>query len=207
LFFLWEFALQNLFYRDPSVCGAGRGFSMIEVLIVLALIGILAAAATPDIVSTMESHHRSTISNRLMEDLALARLQAISIASSMAVCPSNSAIAVNYTCDSSTVWSKGWYVYAGSSNALTSASAAAGAVLGGPQPVPRGWVVDAHLSSPGTYVNVDARSSSTKYGHFTIYRSGYSTTAGCVTFSATARARTYTADVSTGVVSANNDPC
>jgi len=199
--------VQTLSYRPRGQRRTGYGFTLIELLAVVALTGIFLRMAMPGFVAVIDSNHRSTISNRLMEDLALARLQAISIASSMAVCPSNSAIAVNYNCDSSTVWSKGWYVYAGSSNALTSASAAAGAVLGGPQPVPRGWVVDAHLSSPGTYVNVDARSSSTKYGHFTIYRSGYSTTAGCVTFSATARARTYTANVSTGVVSANNDPC
>lgn len=199
--------MQNLFYRDPSVCGAGRGFSIIEILVVLALIGILAAAATPGIVATIESHHRNTISNRLIEDLALARLQAIAISSYMALCPSANPPVVNNVCDASTDWSNGWYVYAGSSNTLASASAAAGSVLRAPQAVPTGWAVDAHLSSPGTYVNVDARSSSTKYGHFTIYRSGYSKTAACVALSSAFRARSYTATVGTGLVSAANDPC
>ncbi len=193
--------MQTLSYRLRGQRRTRHGFTLIELLVVVALTGIFLRMAMPGFVAAIDSNHRNTISNRLMEDLALARHQAIAISSSMALC-GNAQASVN-TCLNSKVWSGGWYVYAGSSATISSADA----VLRVPQPLPTGWVVDAHLSSPGTYANLDARSSSDKFGHFTIYRSGYSTTAGCVALSSNARARAYLADSRTGVVSANNDPC
>jgi len=196
-------AAQRTLRAIPAI----RAFSLIELLVVVALLGVFVRMAMPGFVSALESNRRSTITNRLMEDLAVARLQALSISSSMVLCPSDSASSVTYRCAASTDWSNGWYVYAGTSIVVAPATISASAVLRAPQPLPSGWKMDASLSSPGTYVNLDARSSSTKYGHFTIYRSGYSTTAGCVALSATARARAYQANVGSGVVSPSNDPC
>jgi hypothetical protein len=70
--------------------------------------------------------------------------------------------------------------------------------------------VDAHLSDPGSFVYVDARSATTKYGHFTIYRSGStSRTAACVVVNSAGRAlfSTATAPVASGPVSSSVDPC
>lgn len=193
--------MPNTSLLQPGQRGSEAGFGLTELLIVVALAGIFFALAVPGFVSVIESHHRTTISNRLMEDLAMARLQATAISSSMALCPSSTASA--YACDSSTVWKNGWYVYAGSGTSIS----APNAVLRAPQPLPAGWVVDAHLSNPATYLSVDARSAVTKFGHFTVYRSGYSTTAGCVTVSDNGRARFSTATVGSSVVSSANDPC
>lgn len=196
--------MERLFLFRTGQRRTGRGYSLIELLVVVALAGIFFRIAMPGFVSAIESNHRNTITNRLMEDLAEARLQAIAISSSMALCPTT---AVRNTCGTSTDWSDGWYVYAGGSSALTAASAAAGAVLRAPQPLPSGWVVDAHLPSPGNFLAISTRSETSQFGHFTIYRSGYSTTAGCVTVSSTGRARSSTANVTSGLVSAANDPC
>ena len=198
--------MKRLFTLNQSTCPAKRGFTLMEMLVVVAIGGILAAVAAPSLVSVIESSRRTIISNQLMEDLVLARRQAIALSTSVALCGSDST--QPDTCTAGTDWSNGWYTYIGKSAGLAPASAAAGLVMRSPQAVPSGWKVDAHLSSPGTYVYVDARSATSKYGHFTIYRSG-SATAACVVVNSVGRARAYMATVTSGEVSDANgqNPC
>ena len=202
--------MRRLFTLNHSTGPAERGFTLMEMLVVVAIGGILAAVAAPSLVSVIESNRRTIISNQLMEDLAFARRQAIALSTSVALCGSHAtnSNACSANDGSAADWSNGWYTYMGNSNGLTPASAAAGLVLRSPQAVPSGWKVDAHLSNPGTYVYVDARSKTTKYGHFTIYRDG-SKTAACVVVNSVGRARTSTATVTTGPVSpaSAQDPC
>ena len=197
--------MKHLFTLNQSTGPAERGFTLMEMLVVVAIGGILAAVVAPSLISVIESNRRTTISNQLMEDLVFARRQALALSTSVALCGSDSA--KSYGCiakdGSAADWSNGWYTYIGKS-----ASAAAGLVLRSPQAVPSGWKVDAHLSSPGTYVYVDARSETSKFGHFTIYRDG-SDTAACVVVNSVGRARASMATVKTGVVSpaSAQDPC
>ena len=198
--------MYSLLSESPGIKPVARGFTLIEMLVVVAIGGILAAVAAPSLISVIESNRRAIISNQLMEDLAFARRQAIALSSSVALCGSDSTQPT--TCTGDTDWSNGWYTYIGKSAGLTPASAAAGLVMRSPQALPSGWKVDAHLSSPGTHVYVDARSATTRYGYFTVYRSG-SATAACVVVNSVGRARTSTATVTTGAVSpaSAQDPC
>lgn len=180
-------------------------------LVVVAIGGILAAVAAPSLLSVIESNRRVVISNMLMEDLAVARRQAIALSSSVALCGSSAT--TPYTCnttvssDSTVDWSNGWYTYIGGSAGLTPASAAAGLVLRSPQAAASGWKVDAHLGLY-KYTALSPRALATGNGHFTIYRSDSSSrTAACVTVSTTGRARYSTASVASGSVSSSNDPC
>ena len=182
------------------------GFSLMEMLVVVAVTGILATMAAPALISTLDSNRRATLSSRLMSDLALARSKALVLGKSVALCGwngSENAPACSGKTGSGAAtksdWSKGWYMYLGSNATVGTV------VIRKPEAVPSGWVVDAHLGVMN-YSAFNARSDATGIGHFTIYRSG-ATTAACVTLSGTGRARASTASVSTGTVSASNDPC
>jgi type IV fimbrial biogenesis protein FimT len=195
--------MKRLFTLNQSLSPAARGFTLIEMLVVVAISGILAAVVAPSLVSVIESNRRTIISNQLMEDLALARRQAIALSTSVALCGSDSASP--YECKARTPyptdWSNGWYTYIGSSNKLTPASAAAGLVLRSPQVLASDWKVDAYLGIYN-YVALSPGSVATGNGHFTIYRSGSTSgTTACVTVSTTGRARAWTS------TSSKSDPC
>jgi len=180
------------------------GFSLMETLVVVAITSILATMAAPALISTLDSNRRTTLSSRLMSDLALARSKALVLGKSVALCGWNGSENAPACSDVSgsapryADWSKGWYLYLGS-------NATRGTVIREPEAVPSGWVIDAHLGVLN-YSAFSARSEATGLGHFTIYRNG-ATTAACVTLSETGRTRASAASVATGTVSAANDPC
>ena len=65
--------MKRLLPLNLSMGPGERGFSLMEMPVVVAIGGILAAMAAPSLMSVIESNRRITISNQLMEDLVFAR--------------------------------------------------------------------------------------------------------------------------------------
>lgn len=83
---------------------ANRGFTLIEMMVVIAIIGILAAIGMPSYKNTITSMRMSAEINALSGSLNFARTEAMKRGLTTSVCAQSGAV-----CASSTNWSAGWY--------------------------------------------------------------------------------------------------
>lgn len=90
-----------------------RGFTMPELLISVAVIAILLALALPAFNSLVLDNRITTMTNRFVADLRLARSEALKRGARVIVCRSNDVRAASPTCggDSQT-WTQGWLIFA-----------------------------------------------------------------------------------------------
>lgn len=86
--------------------GQARGFTLIELMVAIAVAAIVLAIGLPSFQSSLRSNRVATTTNELLTSLALARSEAIRSTRSGSVCPS----ADGATCG--TDWTKGWLVFA-----------------------------------------------------------------------------------------------
>lgn len=85
--------------------GFAPGFTLIELMVTVAVVAILAAIAFPSFQSTLRSNRASTATNELMASLALARSEAVRSARGSGLCTS----ADGATCGGT--WDDGWIVW------------------------------------------------------------------------------------------------
>lgn len=114
---------------------AAKGVSMIEVLLVVAVMGILAAVALPSFKSTIDSNRRAAYATQLLEDLALARSEAIKRGVRVTVCPSADAS----SCADSLSWASGWIIFTDGSGPGTRDSATE-TLIRVHEALPSGWI-------------------------------------------------------------------
>jgi len=84
-----------------------RGFTLIEVIVVMALAGILVAIALPDFVSFMKNNTRTSTVNDLLASMHVARSEAITRNGRVMLCPSTD----GGSCDGGSDWENGWLVF------------------------------------------------------------------------------------------------
>ncbi len=84
------------------------GFSLVEMLIVLAMMGILSSYALPSFSKLINSHRQNTVLLQLFSHNQLARSEAIKQNQSVILCKSDN----GQQCTPSAQWQNGWIVFA-----------------------------------------------------------------------------------------------
>ena len=87
------------------------GFSLLEVIITVAIVAILASIALPSLQDFISSNRIDSVNNRFYMALSYARSEAIKRGSNVTVCVSNAA---QTACDASlNDYAKGWIIFTG----------------------------------------------------------------------------------------------
>jgi type IV fimbrial biogenesis protein FimT len=83
------------------------GFTLLEALVVLAVLGVLLSLAVPSLSNLVDKHRLQAQAEGLLASLQLARSEAIRRQQPITVCPR-----ADQVCDANAAWDKGWLVFA-----------------------------------------------------------------------------------------------
>lgn len=95
------------------------GFTLLELMIAVAVLGILLALAIPSFLGLIRDSQRSSAVNDLLADMTFARSEAGRRGRDMIVCSNVS----GDTCGSDNDWGAGWIVFEDSNSSATSSAA------------------------------------------------------------------------------------
>ena len=100
--------------RKPGLASRSkaRGFTLVEMLAVVAIMGVLACVSLPSMKTTFESIKLSSATNVFVSGLHLARSEAIKRNSRVVICKS----ADGQVCSTSGGWEQGWIVFHDANN-------------------------------------------------------------------------------------------
>jgi type IV fimbrial biogenesis protein FimT len=88
-----------------------RGFTLVEMLVTLAIGTILLAIALPGYGFLVNSSRLAAVTNDLVSALQLARSEAIKRGLRVTVCKTGNATAATPACDTAASWQQGWLVF------------------------------------------------------------------------------------------------
>lgn len=88
-----------------------RGFTLVELLVVLAVGSILLAIAVPSYAFMVNANRLAAVTNDLVTALHLARSEAIKRGTRVTVCKTGDAMAVSPACSTTANWQDGWLVF------------------------------------------------------------------------------------------------
>ncbi len=97
----------STFSVSAAARGLARGFTLLEALVVLALLGILVSLAAPAVSDLRARHQVQAQAEGLLGSLVLARTEALRRQQRVSLCPR----ADQSRCDASGLWQQGWLVF------------------------------------------------------------------------------------------------
>ena len=97
-----------LFRRAHTPPRTGRGFTVLETMIALAIVGMMAAIAAPGMMEFIRANRLSTAARQFDADVVLARREAIKRNVRVLVCPVGNT--VDRCGSGTTAWGSGWLV-------------------------------------------------------------------------------------------------
>ncbi len=100
------------------------GFTLIELMITLFIVGILLTVGVPSLRTFMQSNQLVAASNELVAALHIARSEAIRLNSRVSICESSNGT----TCTTTGRWDNGWIVFVDANGDLNNTGAACTAV-------------------------------------------------------------------------------
>lgn len=109
--------IRSLFTRRPGLRDreAARGFTLLEALVVLALLGILVGMAAPAMSDLRLKHQLQSQAEGFLDSLVLARTESLRRQQRISLC----ALASGGGCDADGQWQQGWLVFVdGNDNGL-----------------------------------------------------------------------------------------
>jgi type IV fimbrial biogenesis protein FimT len=100
-------------YRGVAQNSRARGFTLIEIMVVVAIVAILAAIAAPSFKSQIQSSNMTSAVNNFLADMRFARSEAIRRGGSVVMCRSDAPEAAQPTCGSGSTlgWESGWIIF------------------------------------------------------------------------------------------------
>ncbi len=99
-------AVASMVSSTPGNSIKNNGFSLIELLVVVAMLGVLLALAAPGFQDTIESANTNSQAKNIMSMLNLARSEAVKRGRNVAICASLDGL----DCSAGD-WSEGWMVF------------------------------------------------------------------------------------------------
>ena len=94
--------------RDGGIGLSESGFTIIELMITVAVLGIVATVAVPNFRDFIINNQRVSLSNKMVADLHLARSEAVKRSENVVTCGSEDGA----TCSGTNIgWKKGWIVF------------------------------------------------------------------------------------------------
>jgi type IV fimbrial biogenesis protein FimT len=142
--------------KTPSMGGAGRGFTLVELMVTVTVLAILVGMAAPSFMDFMRRNQVGSQANEFLGALRLARATAISENRFVSICPSKNPDAASPTCEDSNDFSLGWIMY--NSPSANKEYAAGDTLVRVNQAAPN---VSLLAEEAGKVVTFDARGSST----------------------------------------------